>query len=212
MKKTLLSVIAVCAVLMSAQAADPKPLLILSVDTNEVLNGYYKAQEAQQEFQSSVDRAQAEVQSMYDEHKVLLEKFQKLQQEVAESEDVLTDKAREEKTKEAQKLVEQIRDKEQSINEQSQQYNRLLREQSQAEASKFYTEIQGVVSSVAQKRGADYVVNQAPAIVIYFNPDYDITQEVLSILNKNAPKKDAPKKDASKDDAKKDNKTAKKTK
>ena len=196
MKKVLLTIIAACALLTAAQAAEPKPHLILNVDMNEVLNGYYKAQQAQEEFQTSVDRAQAEVQNMYDQHKALVEKFQKLQEEVAESEDVLTEKAREEKTKEAQELIEKIRTKERDINEQSQQYNRLLAEKRQSEASKFFEEIQKVVSDIAKERGADYVMNQAAPALVYFNTKFDITQDVLKVLNKNAPKKPAAKTDA----------------
>ena len=207
MKKILLSVVAACGLFVLAQAEEIKPHLVLNVDMNEVLNGYYKAQEAQDEFQSSVDRAQAEVQNMYDQHKALVEKFQKLQEEVAESEDVLTEKAREEKTKEAQELVEQIRIKERDINEQSQEYNRLLGEKRQAEASKFFTEIQKVVSDIAKERNADYVMNQAAPALVYFSPKFDITKDVLKVLNKNAPKKAAPK-----DNAKKDSKNAKKKK
>lgn len=203
MKKILLSIVAACGLLVSAQAAETQPHLILNVDMNEVLNGYYKAQEAQREFQSSVDRAQAEVQNMYDQHKALVEKFQKLQEEVAESEDVLTEKAREQKTKEAQELVEQIRTKERDINEQSQKYNRLLGEKRQAEASKFFTEIQKVVSGIAKEHKADYVMNQAAPALVYFSPKLDITQDVLKVLNKNAPKKAAPKADAKKNTKKK---------
>ena len=203
MKKIILSIIAACGLFAFAQAEESKPYLVLSVDMNEVLNGYYKAQAAQEEFQASVDRAQSEVQSMYDQHKALVEKFQKLQEEVAESEDVLTEKAREEKTKEAQDLIEQIRNKERDINEQSQQYNRLLSEKRQAEASKFFQEIQEVVSKIAETRGAEYVINQNAPAVIFFNKKFDITQDVLKELNKNAPKKDAKSAPAPKQEAKK---------
>ena len=173
---------------LSVQAARVR---IGTIDMNELYNGYYKTQEAQAKFQVSVKNAQDQIQAMRDRGKSLLEDIQKLAEE--ESDASLSLERREsarrqinQKQQTIQKmdndLKQFVRDSQRAINESRKSYNSLLLD-----------EIETAVIKVVKKKRITLVFdtsglnsNTIPSIY-YADDDWDITSDVLKVLNVDAP-------------------------
>lgn len=176
---TLTAALIACASL-SAQ------IRILTVDMGEVFNNYYLAQEAQNQFNSSVEEAQEEIRMMIDEGRKLADQFQ---ESIAKANNpALTEDARTRHGQEAEELQMKIRRKETEVNNFKQQADQQLAARRQSSLNLHLDRIKQVVEEVATQRGADLVLNSNGLGVVYFKKDSDITANVLQILNADKPK------------------------
>lgn len=179
MKKILvfLAFVATCA---SLQAE----LKILTVDMAELYNSYYRAQEARDKFNSSVENAQDEITQMIDEGRKLAEQYQDL---VAKAKNpALTEEARAKSAEEAEAVKTKIIAKEAEVNNFKQQADEQLASRRQSTINLHVDEIREVVKKMAQERGADFVFN-VKGSVVYAKDGVDITADVLKVLNADKP-------------------------
>lgn len=181
MKKKLLFLFA----LMGSVAALHAEFRVLTVDMGEIYNNYYRAQEAQSKFNSSVENAQEEIRKMIDEGRTMAEEFQELMAKA--NNPAYTEDAREKYGKQAEELQQQIRRKETEVNNFKQQADQQLAARRQSTLNLHLDEIKLAVKQVAQRQGADMVLNSNGLGIVYFQESSDITQSVLDILNADKP-------------------------
>ncbi len=162
-----------------------KTPLVLTVDMGQLYNDYWKAQEAQEKFNSSVENAQQEIQTMIDEGMAMAQDLQGMQEKL--NNPALSEDAKKEIATEAQAKANLIRQKELDVNNYRQQTDRTLQQRRQSIVNLHLSEIKEVVVEVAKSKGADLVLNTNGLAVVYFDPSFDVTQDVLAKLNANKP-------------------------
>lgn len=182
MRKILITLFALCS--MSIAFAQNSPV-ILTVNVGKLYDGYWKAKEAEAKFQSSIENAQQEIQTMISEGMQMTEKLQALQAE-AGSPAISADR-KQEITKEAQGQIAEIQKKEQAVNKFRQETDSRLQQRRQAIVELHINEIKDVVTEVAKAKGADLVLNTQGLAVVYGSDSMDITDEVLTKLNADKP-------------------------
>ncbi|MBC2596182.1 OmpH family outer membrane protein [Ruficoccus amylovorans] len=178
-KKLLLTLVAAFMAVGALQAQ--KTPMVVTVNMGELYQNYWKAQEADQKFQSSVENAQQEIQAMIEEGMGLANEMQELQSKM--NNPALTETAREKFTAEAQQKAQSIREKEAEVNRYRQQTEQTLQQRRQSIVQLHISEIREEVIKIAKEKGADLVLNSAGMAVVYFDESFDITQEVLAKLN-----------------------------
>lgn len=185
MKKVLLSLFVALAATAALHAQ--KTPMVLTVNMGELYQNYWKAQENDEKFQSSVDNAQQEIQAMIEEGMGLASELQELQGKI--NNPALTEDARERFTAEAQEKAKLIREKEAEVNTYRQKTDRTLQQRRQNIIELHVSEIREVVIQMAKDKGADLVLNTGGMTVVYYDESFDITQEVLAKLNADKPAK-----------------------
>ena len=105
----------------------------------------------------------------------------------------LSDTARAEAEKDADLQMEKIRNMQQEVQMFRQSTNNQLTQQQGTQRQFMLEEIKTVILEVAKQKGVDLVfdtstgVNAGLPSVIYANPAWDSTEEVLAVLNADAP-------------------------
>lgn len=178
-KKFLLTILAAFLAVGALQAQ--KTPMVVTVNMGELYQNYWKAQEADEKFQSSVENAQQEIQAMIEEGMGMANELQDLQSKM--NNPAVSEAAREKYNTEIQDQAKAIREKEAEVNRYRQQTESTLQKRRQAIVQLHISEIREEVIKVAKEKGADLVLNSAGMAVVYFDESFDITQEVLAKLN-----------------------------
>ena len=153
---------------------------IVVVDMPRAYDDFHKTKPAQDNFQLLVKQAQEALEKkiqggkkLWDERDVLIEK--------------LNNPTTPEEKK--QELKKQLADKDQQINMLGEEINRSRQEtdekldqQRQAILAEHFKEINAAIESLAKQKDVDFVLNKAS--VLYSKPEFDITDEVIKIINK----------------------------
>lgn len=154
------------------------------VDMAKVYERYYKTKPAQDNFQMLAKQAQNEFEKMMQEGKPLFEEREALIKKInnpANSEAV-----RKDLEKQIVALEEKIQKKGEEINRFRQEKDAKLDQQRQAILAEHFKEINASVESLAKQKNADMVLNKAG--VLFAKPEFDITDEVIQVVNKPAEK------------------------
>ncbi|WP_309387612.1 OmpH family outer membrane protein [Cerasicoccus frondis] len=182
MRKILITLLAFGA--MSVAFAQNSPV-ILTVNVAKLYDGYWKAKEAEAKFQSSIENAQQEIQTMISEGMQMTESLQELQAE--SSSPAISDERKKEIAAEAQEKIKTIQQKERDVNQFRQTTDRQLQQRRQAITELHLSDIQAVVTEVAKSKGADLVLNTQGLAVVYSSEAMDITDDVMTKLNADKP-------------------------
>ncbi|MGE9295344.1 MAG: OmpH family outer membrane protein [Puniceicoccales bacterium] len=182
MRKLLITLLAISSFSMAFAQSSTK---ILTVNVAKLYDSYWKAQEAEAKFQSSIENAQQEIQTMIQEGVQMTEKLQTLQQESASP--AISAERKTEIQQQLQSDIRAIQQKEQEVNQFRQQTDRQLQQRRQAITELRLSEIQEVVTEVAQSQGADLVLNTQGLAVVFSSETLDITDQVLTKLNADKP-------------------------
>lgn len=182
MRKLLITLLAICSFGVAYAQSTP---VILTVNVAKLYEGYWKAKEAEAKFQSSIENAQTEIQTMISEGMAMTEKLQALQAEA--SSPAISDERRQEIAKQAQAQVQEIQKKEQDVNQFRQKTDARLQQRRQAIVELHLNEIQEIVTDVAKAKGATLVLNTQGLAVVYSAESLDITDEVMTKLNATKP-------------------------
>lgn len=153
----------------------------MTVDMGMLYNEYWKAQEAQEKFQSSVENAQKEIQTMMQEGQSMAEELQSYQEKL--SNPAISEGSKQEILTQAQETANLIRQKEAEVNNYRQATDRTLQQRRQSIVNLHLSEIREVVNEIAQEKGADIVLNTNGMAVVFHKDSLDISQEVLAKLN-----------------------------
>jgi len=186
MKKILLTALAFTAFCASAFAQDLK---VMTVDMSTLYDQYYKAIEARETLQFDAQTAEDELNTMLEKTREIRDEAQSIQQAMTDENSPLSEEKRMESQKQLAALQEDFMAAQQEAMQFRQQQQEILQQRRQSIAQTQYNDIRQIVIEVAEKKGATLVLNSGNNMaVIYAIDAYDATEEVLEILNKDAPK------------------------
>lgn len=166
-------------------------LSIMTVDVGTLYEGYYKTKEATEKLQGRFDTAKAQLDEMIASGEVEVEAYKTMVEQAQNP--ALSDSARAEAEKDADLQMEKIRTMQQEVQMFRQSTNNQLTQQQGTQRQFMLEEIKTIILEVAQQKSVDLVfdtssgVNSGLPSVIYANPDWDSTAEVLAVLNADAP-------------------------
>ncbi|MFQ6723683.1 MAG: OmpH family outer membrane protein [Opitutales bacterium] len=183
LKKISLIAMGVISASLNTMGDDQK---IYAVDLSEVYEHFYKTKSAQENFQLLVKQSQEGLEKLMQEGKLLFDEREIL---VKKRENPANSKEINEKLeKELANLDEKINKKGEEINMYRAENERKLGEKRQAVMDEHFKEIQAGIEVLAKDKEADIIVNKAAMGVLYAKPKYDLTQDVIEVVNKAAPK------------------------
>lgn len=183
LKKISLITIGVLSISLNTRGDDQK---IYAVDLGEVYEHFYKTKSAQENFQLLVKQSQDGLEKLMQEGKLLFnerETLMKKRENPANSKEI-----NEKLEKDLANLDAKINQKGEEINNYRAENERKLGEKRQAVMDEHFKEIQAGIEILAKEKEADIIVNKAAMGVLYAKPKYDLTQQVIEVVNKAAPK------------------------
>jgi outer membrane protein len=161
------------------------------VDMAKIYDSHYKTAEKTAQLQSDEAKAQEEVDKMNKEGTSLVEEYKSLTDQTTNP--VLTAEAKSKATNEAQKVFESIQNKQREIQTFVQNSRNALNQRMMTFRNLMLEEISKTASDVAKRKGATLLVDKSGptgigiSSLIYSDPAYDITDEVMKEINKDRP-------------------------
>lgn len=190
LKKLLITALVLGSLALSTASAAELP--IRTVSMQKLFDGFYKSAEANQRLESIRAQAVSEAEAKQVELQEMAEGIRAMQEELQNP--VLSDAKKEEKQAELQAKADEGRMKQAEFQQWQQQTMNNLNQRSQEIRNSLIEEIVKVVNDVALKvYGADLVLDTSDILgsgvptVLYADSKLDITDEVMSKLNENAP-------------------------
>jgi outer membrane protein len=186
----------------SARAADLK---IGTIDLQKVFEGYYKTKLANAAIQDEIAGLKKDNAALIEEHTKAVEDYKKALDE-ANNQAVSADE-REKRKKEAEGKLLRINDLRQTIDQFERTAKGNIDEKLRQSREKIVKEIKEVIATKCKSNGMSMVFDSGTSegrlpMVLYTNGTNDLTDEILTQLNANAPP-DLPKVDEKKGDEKK---------
>jgi outer membrane protein len=187
--RTLCALLAFGAASLAAHAEPTFKLLVVAMD--KLYDTHYKTIDQNAKLQADDQNANEEVTKMNTEGNSLVEEYKALNEQA--NNPALTAEAKGKAQTDAQKKLEAIQQKQREVQSFVQNTQRSLQTRLQNFRSLMLEEISKTVVEVAKRKGASLVLDKAgPTLigvssVIYFDPAYDITDEVAKELAKDRP-------------------------
>lgn len=169
---------------------------IMTVDVAALYDGYYKTKEATDKLQGRFDTAKTQLDEMIAAGEVEVETYKTMVEQAQNP--ALSENARLEAEKDADLQMEKIRNMQQEVQVFRQSTQNQLAQQQNTQRQFMLEEIKTVILEISQQKGVDLVFDTSTGIniglppVIFANPAWDATQEVLDALNAEAPAVPAP--------------------
>ncbi len=166
-------------------------LNIMTVDVGILYDNYYKTNEAEEKLKARMDTAKGQLDEMNASLEAEIETYKTLLEEAQNP--VLSEDAHRKAENEAHLQMEKIRQMQQEVRIFQQSTQNQLTTQQNTQRQFMLEEIKTVVLEVANEKEVDLVLDTSPAItvslpsVLFANPIWDATKDVLAILNADAP-------------------------
>lgn len=195
---TLLSLGAFCATALIAHA-DVAPKIVV-VDLAKVYDSHYETQAENVKLKADTDKAQQEYDQMVKDRNDLIAEYKKLADDV--NNPVSTPEAKTAATAAAQKKGQEAQQKANDAQTFAQNARATIQQRIQNFKSMMIEEITKVVNQVAATHNATLVLDRTAVsgtggpVVIFSDPSYDITDEVIAEIAKHKPAVTAPTPDA----------------
>lgn len=192
MKTSLKTLIAAVAFGASALITQAQPVTkILVVDVVKLLDGHYKTEEQNAKLMADQQKAREELDRLLKEGQGMAAKLK----EVAEQAEnpALTAEARSKAQSDAQAMYADVQKKENEFRNFQATTENTLRQRVNNVRGMILDEISKTASEIAKKKGATLLLDKSGPTavglppVIYSDPSYDITDEVLAEINKGRP-------------------------
>ena len=187
MKKLLLLTAAAALVFPAASYAQMK---VGTVDMNRAFKEYNRTKDSEKKINEAKDAAKKEYDDRAENYKKALDEINKLNQQLEAP--ALSADAKSQKSKERDEKIASIKNMEREINEFRQTREKQLQEQAVRMRDGIVKEITDVVMNKVKATNLDLVfdvsgvsLNGVPT-VMYANPTYDFTDDVVKDLNKGA--------------------------
>jgi outer membrane protein len=170
--------------------AQPAVKLVV-VDMAKVYDSHYKTEEANAKFRDAEQKAQEQVEELNKQGQSLVEEYKGLIEQSKNT--VLTAEARSKAEGDAQKKLEDIQRKQGEVQNFRTNTQRSLQQRIKNHRDLLLEEISKVVTDIAKRKGATLVMDKSgPTLfgipgIIYSDAAYDITDEVLTDVNKDRP-------------------------
>lgn len=192
MNKTIKSILTITAFGAAALGLVAQPALkIVTVDMSKLLEGYYKTEDQVAKLKVNEQKAQEELERMAKELNTLVEQYKETAEQAKNT--LLTPEARAKAEGDAAKMVEELQRRQSDANAFRNKSQQLLQGQLNNIRGQLLDEIGKRVTEMAKSKGATLVVDRtAPSMigipaVIYSDTGYDMTDEVMTALNKDRP-------------------------
>ncbi len=187
--RTLIT-LATFGAISTALLAQPAVKLVV-VDMAKVYDTHYKTEESNAKFRDAEQKAQEQVEELNKQGQALVDEYKELVEQSKNT--VLTPEARSKAETEGQKKLEEIQRKQTEVQNFRTNTQRSLQQRIKTHRDLLLEEISKVVSDLAKQKGATLVVDKSgPTLfgipsVIYSDPAYEITDEVVKEVNKDRP-------------------------
>lgn len=181
--KNILISIALCSLMTSAFAQ--KTPTVVTVNIREALAGYSRLQEAQVKLESSVQEANEELEVEREELRVVAEDLRALQEQSQNPS--LTEEKIEELRVEFDAKAADFQQMQNEFNQFAQRTQNALKEREANILNLHLEEVKDAIRQVCRDKGADLALNTEGNQVLYSDKEYDITGDVLQVLNADIP-------------------------
>jgi outer membrane protein len=192
MKKSIQTLIAIVALGALAASASAQPAIkLLVVDMAKIYDNHFKTVEQNAKIQADDQKAQEEVDKMNKEGNALVEEYKALNDQ--SNNPTLTAEAKGKAQEAAQKKLESIQVKQREVQGFIQNTRNSLGQRLNTFRSLMLEEISKIAADLAKRKGATVLLDKAGpsgigiSNLIYTDPAYDITEEVLKEVNKDRP-------------------------
>lgn len=192
MKNIIRTLVAVATLSLGAGVLTAQaPFKLVVVDMAKVFDNHYKKAEADVKFRESEQTARQDLETMTKQGQALVDEFRALEEKTKSA--MLTDDAKAQAQKEAEAKVAEIQRLQQRVQEYRQAASTQLQQRIKTHRDILLEEISKAVTEIARRKGATLVLDKAgPSLfgisnVIYTDPSYDITEEVMAEVNKDRP-------------------------
>lgn len=170
--------------------AQPAPK-ILVVDLAKLYDSHYKTEEHVAKLTGDEKKASGELEKLNAEGNTLVEQYKELIEQAKNP--ALTGEARTKAEAESQKKLEQIQAKQNEVGTFRNNATRSIQQRLKTFMSLMLDEIGKIATEIAKKKGATLLIDKSgPSAIgvsniIYFDPAYDITDEVMKEINQDRP-------------------------
>ncbi len=187
--RTLLTLVAFGAG-STALLAQPA-LKLITVDIGKVFDGHYKSEENNIKFRDAEQKAREQAEELRKQGQTMVDEYKELAEQAKST--LLNAEARTKAEQAAQKKMEEIQRKQADLQGFLQNTQNSLRQRIDNFREILLEEITKTVNEIAKRKGATLVVDKSgPSafripVVLYADPAYDITEEVIAEVNKDRP-------------------------
>jgi outer membrane protein len=192
MKKQIRTLIALACLSAGAIALHAQPAVkLVTVDMAKVFDSHYKSEEANIKFKELEQKAQETAEELRKQGQTLVDEYKELSEQAKNT--LLTAEARGKAEGDAAKKYEEIQRKQGEIQQFVQNTQRQLQTRIGNHRDMLLEEISKIVVEIARKHDATLVLDKSgPSmfkipVMLYSDPAYDITQEVIVQENKDRP-------------------------
>ena len=192
MNKMIRSLLTLAAFGASSIALFAQPAFkLVVVDMAKVYDSHYKTEEANLKFRDAEQKATEQVEELNKQGQSMVDEYKELTEQSNNT--VLTVEARNKAGAEAQKKMEDIQRKQGEVQNFRSNTQRSLQQRIKTHRDLLLEEITKIVNNLAKLRGATLVVDKSgPTLfgipsVLYADPSYDMTEEVVLEVNKDRP-------------------------
>ena len=164
---------------------------LMTVNLADAYDGYYKTKEANNKLREAQEKAQEQIEALNQEGNVLVESYQEMVEQSQNS--ALTEEARRKAGEDSQKKLEEIQVKQAEVTQFGQNTQRALAQRQKTHRDLMFDEITKVVADMAKARNVSVVLDSSgpsvfgAPVLLYGDSAYDVTAELLEILNTDAP-------------------------
>jgi outer membrane protein len=176
---------------MCSFAAAQPALKVVTVDMNRLLKDYYNTAEATAKLQEAGKKSEEQIEQMNKQGKDLIEQFKEMEEQSKSL--LLSAEARNKATDDAKAKFEEIQRKDADVKSFAANTQRALQQRTATTIQLLLEEIQKVATDVAKRRGATMLLDSSGPTqlgippILFSDASYDITEEVLKEINKDAP-------------------------
>lgn len=187
--RTLLT-LAAFATGSTALLAQPAVKLI-TVDIGKVFDGHYKSEENNLKFRDAEQKAREQAEELRKQGQTMVDEYKELVEQAKNT--LLNAEARTKAEQAAQKKMEEIQRKQADLQSFLQNTQNSLNQRIANFRDLLLEEITKTVNEIAKRKGATLVLDKSgPSafripVVLFADPAYDITEEVIAEVNKDRP-------------------------
>ena len=183
MKTSLRTVLALAVLGVSTLGfAQPAPKIFV-LDMAKVFDGHYKTEEQQNKLKSDESKAVSELERLDKEIRGMADKFKEQKEQMDNP--ALTADARDRAKGDAQKTMEEIQAKQQEGQNFKANAQRTFQQRIGSFRQILVEEISKLATDITKKKGGTLLLDKGT--LIYSEPAYDITDEVMAEINKTRP-------------------------
>ncbi|MBX3736235.1 MAG: OmpH family outer membrane protein [Candidatus Didemnitutus sp.] len=192
MHKAIRTLLACAGLLAGVASLQAQALLkVIVVDMAKVYDTHYKTEEANAKFNDAAQRAQEQLEKLNQDIQKDVEEYKALVEQTKSP--LANDQARAKAGEDAQKKMQDIQNLQNEAQNFRNNTQRSLQQRAKNHRDLIMDEIMKVVNDISRAKGATLVLDKSgPSIlgipvILYSDPSYDITDEVVKEVNKDRP-------------------------